>query len=75
MFDLVGWLVVWCLTPLSTIFQLYRGGQFYWWRKPEYPEKTIDLSQVIQHYFNYIHKSQFNNILKLYRNEGGTTVE
>ena len=37
---------LWCLTTLSTIFQLYHGGHFHSWRKLENPKKTTDLSQV-----------------------------
>jgi hypothetical protein len=40
-----------CLMVFNATFNnisvLYRGGQFYLWRKPENPEKTTDLSQII----------------------------
>jgi len=48
----MDWFGLWCLTPHSTIFQLYRGGKFYWLRKLEYLEKTTNLSEVIDKHFH-----------------------
>ena len=38
----------WSSTPL----QIYHGGEFYWWRKPEHPEKNTDQQEFTDKVYN-----------------------
>jgi len=44
--EIIIGLELWCLMPLSTIFQLYRGRWFLLVEKTRIPEKTTSLPQV-----------------------------
>jgi hypothetical protein len=46
--------VRWCLATLSTIFQLNRGGQFYWWRNQRIRRKPQGLAVIFSHRQVYV---------------------
>ena len=50
---------LWWFTP---IFQLYRGSQFYWWKKLEYQEKTTGLPHVTDKLSHIKYTSQWSGI-------------
>ena len=45
---------LWCLI----IFYQYHGGHFFWCKKPEYSEKTTDLSEAIDKFYHILYRVQ-----------------
>jgi hypothetical protein len=55
--------------PLSTIFQLYRSGHFFWWRKPPTCHKSLTKLYHTMLYISPWWRFELTNNYSLYVNQ------
>jgi hypothetical protein len=44
-------------------FPLYFEDQFYWWRRPDFPEKPTELPQVADNLFHIVQNKTVQSIM------------
>ena len=59
------WFSLMVFNDSSIVFQLYCDGQFYWWRKWEYLEKTTEMSEVTDKLYNSSRKKPIGFRVKI----------
>jgi hypothetical protein len=59
---------LWCLMPLSTIYQLYCGSQFYWWRNRSPCRKPLTYRNSMTNFIAFcirVHLELWSSIVDL----------
>ena len=65
----IEWLIAWCLTPFSTVFQLYRTGQCTYPCSPGYLLTSTPHNMLSKPLAAFLHNHCWNNGQRWERNE------